>query len=95
MRMIAQVTLVGKGVCFDTGGLNIKPAASMINMKKDMGGAAQVCVLCVAALVRVPILQIAYRQLLRCTLQQLCQFCGLAAAATCLLTSVLAARCWA
>ena len=36
------VTLVGKGVCFDTGGLDIKPAASMLLMKKDMGGAANV-----------------------------------------------------
>ena len=36
------VTLVGKGVCFDTGGLNIKPASSMGLMKKDMGGAAHV-----------------------------------------------------
>ena len=35
-----KVTLVGKGVCFDTGGLDIKPDASMLNMKKDMGGAA-------------------------------------------------------
>lgn len=33
------VTLVGKGVCFDTGGLNIKPGGSMGLMKKDMGGA--------------------------------------------------------
>ena len=37
-----KVTLVGKGVCFDTGGLNIKPGSSMGNMKKDMGGAASV-----------------------------------------------------
>lgn len=37
-----QVTLVGKGVCFDTGGLNLKPGASMGIMKKDMGGAATV-----------------------------------------------------
>lgn len=37
-----QVTLVGKGVCFDTGGLNLKPGASMGLMKKDMGGAATV-----------------------------------------------------
>ncbi len=37
-----KITLVGKGVCFDTGGLNIKPAAGMQLMKKDMGGAAQV-----------------------------------------------------
>jgi leucyl aminopeptidase len=35
-----SVTLVGKGVCFDTGGLDIKPPASMALMKKDMGGAA-------------------------------------------------------
>jgi len=34
------LTLVGKGVCFDTGGLDIKPYASMKLMKKDMGGAA-------------------------------------------------------
>ena len=34
------VTLVGKGVCFDTGGLDIKPSSGMILMKKDMGGAA-------------------------------------------------------
>ncbi|PIE16365.1 MAG: leucyl aminopeptidase [Rhodobacterales bacterium] len=34
------LTLVGKGVCFDTGGLNIKPGISMGLMKKDMGGAA-------------------------------------------------------
>ena len=37
-----KVTLVGKGVCFDTGGLDLKPAASMALMKKDMGGAATV-----------------------------------------------------
>jgi leucyl aminopeptidase len=37
-----KVTLVGKGVCFDTGGLDIKSAAGMKLMKKDMGGAAQV-----------------------------------------------------
>ncbi|WP_340108110.1 leucyl aminopeptidase family protein [Pikeienuella sp. HZG-20] len=35
-----KVTLVGKGVCFDTGGLDLKPAAGMRWMKKDMGGAA-------------------------------------------------------
>ncbi len=35
-----RLTLVGKGVCFDTGGLDIKPSASMRLMKKDMGGAA-------------------------------------------------------
>jgi leucyl aminopeptidase len=36
------LVLVGKGVCFDTGGLDLKPAASMLLMKKDMGGAATV-----------------------------------------------------
>jgi leucyl aminopeptidase len=35
-----KVTLVGKGVCFDTGGLDIKPDTGMLNMKKDMAGAA-------------------------------------------------------
>lgn len=37
-----RLTLVGKGVCFDTGGLDIKPADGMRQMKKDMGGAANV-----------------------------------------------------
>ena len=37
-----KVTLVGKGVTFDTGGLDIKPASGMLLMKKDMGGAANV-----------------------------------------------------
>lgn len=36
------VALVGKGVCFDSGGLDLKPSAGMRLMKKDMGGAAQV-----------------------------------------------------
>lgn len=36
------LTLVGKGVCYDTGGLSIKPTSSMVTMQKDMGGAAQV-----------------------------------------------------
>ena len=40
-----KLTLVGKGVCFDTGGLNIKPGRSMSLMKKDMGGAANVLAL--------------------------------------------------
>jgi leucyl aminopeptidase len=35
-----KVALVGKGVVFDTGGLDIKPDSAMLNMKKDMGGAA-------------------------------------------------------
>ena len=37
-----KITLVGKGVCFDSGGLDLKPAAGMRNMKKDMGGSAHV-----------------------------------------------------
>ena len=37
-----RVTLVGKGVCFDTGGLDLKPSSGMLLMKKDMGGAAHV-----------------------------------------------------
>ncbi len=40
-----KVTLVGKGVCFDTGGYDIKPSQFMLNMKKDMGGAAHVLAL--------------------------------------------------
>lgn len=43
------VTLVGKGVCFDSGGYDIKSSAGMLTMKKDMGGAA--CVLAVAGMV--------------------------------------------
>jgi leucyl aminopeptidase len=43
-----RVTLVGKGVCFDSGGLDLKPPASMLLMKKDMGGAA--CALALAQL---------------------------------------------
>jgi leucyl aminopeptidase len=35
-----RVAIVGKGVCFDSGGLDIKPASGMLLMKKDMGGAA-------------------------------------------------------
>ena len=37
-----KVTLVGKGVCFDTGGYDLKPSSNMLSMKKDMGGAATV-----------------------------------------------------
>jgi leucyl aminopeptidase len=40
-----KVTLVGKGVCFDSGGLDLKPSSSMLIMKKDMGGAANVLAL--------------------------------------------------
>jgi leucyl aminopeptidase len=35
-----KVTIVGKGICFDSGGLDIKPSSAMALMKKDMGGAA-------------------------------------------------------
>jgi leucyl aminopeptidase len=51
-----KVTLVGKGVCFDSGGLDLKPAAGMLLMKKDMGGAA--CVLALARMImqaRLPV----------------------------------------
>jgi leucyl aminopeptidase len=41
-----KITLIGKGVCFDSGGLDIKPESGMLNMKKDMGGAA--CMLALA-----------------------------------------------
>ncbi|MEE8334292.1 MAG: leucyl aminopeptidase family protein [Alphaproteobacteria bacterium] len=41
-RAAPRVTLVGKGVCFDTGGLDLKGAQGMLRMKKDMGGAAHV-----------------------------------------------------
>jgi leucyl aminopeptidase len=40
-----KVTLVGKGVCFDTGGLDLKQPGGMLTMKKDMGGAANVLAL--------------------------------------------------
>jgi leucyl aminopeptidase len=40
-----KITLVGKGVCFDTGGLDLKPDNAMLLMKKDMGGAATVLAL--------------------------------------------------
>jgi leucyl aminopeptidase len=40
-----KITLVGKGVCFDTGGLDLKPENAMLIMKKDMGGAASVLAL--------------------------------------------------
>jgi len=43
-----RLTLVGKGVCFDSGGLDLKPSAAMLLMKKDMGGAA--CALALASL---------------------------------------------
>jgi leucyl aminopeptidase len=46
-----RITLVGKGVCFDTGGLDIKAPAGMLLMKKDMGGAA--CALATATMLRM------------------------------------------
>jgi leucyl aminopeptidase len=48
-RAAPRVTLVGKGVCFDSGGLDLKPPAGMLLMKKDMGGAA--CALGLADLI--------------------------------------------
>ena len=57
-----RVTIVGKGVCFDTGGLDIKPAAGMALMKKDMGGAA--CVLGLAQLVMASQLRVRLRVLI-------------------------------
>ena len=41
-KKTAPVAFVGKGVCFDSGGLSLKPSASMMGMKGDMGGAAAV-----------------------------------------------------
>ena len=57
-----KVTLVGKGVCFDTGGLDLKPASGMLTMKKDMGGAATV--LAVAAMVMAAKLRVRLRLLI-------------------------------
>ncbi|SEO86387.1 leucyl aminopeptidase [Rhodospirillales bacterium URHD0017] len=56
-----KVTLVGKGVCFDTGGLDLKPASGMLMMKKDMGGAATV--MAVAAMVMAANLPVRLRLL--------------------------------
>ena len=51
-----KITLVGKGVCFDTGGLDIKPSSGMLLMKKDMGGAANVLGLaCMILEARLPV----------------------------------------
>jgi leucyl aminopeptidase len=57
-----RVTLVGKGVCFDSGGLDLKPAAGMLLMKKDMGGAA--CALALAHLIRALDLPVQLRVLI-------------------------------
>lgn len=56
-----KLTLVGKGVVFDTGGLDIKPAAGMLMMKKDMGGSA--CVLGLASMVMAANLPVRLRVL--------------------------------
>jgi leucyl aminopeptidase len=57
-----KVTLVGKGVCFDTGGLDLKPSSGMLIMKKDMGGAANV--LALAQMVMAAGLQVRLRVLI-------------------------------
>jgi len=57
-----KITLVGKGVCFDTGGLDIKPDAGMLIMKKDMGGAA--CVLAAAHMIMDARLKVRLRVLI-------------------------------
>ncbi len=57
-----KVTLVGKGVTFDTGGLDLKPSSAMLLMKKDMGGAA--CVLALAQLVMSSKLDVRLRVLI-------------------------------
>jgi leucyl aminopeptidase len=50
------VALCGKGVCFDTGGLDLKPSAAMLRMKKDMGGAAVMLALAEAVMaLRLPV----------------------------------------
>ncbi|MCP5071158.1 MAG: leucyl aminopeptidase [bacterium] len=50
------ICLVGKGVCFDSGGLSLKPAASMVKMKHDMsGGAAVIGAMRAVALLKVPL----------------------------------------
>jgi leucyl aminopeptidase len=51
-----RVAIVGKGVCFDSGGLDIKPASGMRLMKKDMGGAAHALALALAVIrARLPV----------------------------------------
>ncbi|MBE1523847.1 leucyl aminopeptidase [Nesterenkonia lutea] len=48
-KPVAHIALVGKGITFDSGGLSLKPAASMTTMKLDMGGAATVAAVVRAA----------------------------------------------
>jgi leucyl aminopeptidase len=51
-----RIAIIGKGVCFDTGGLDIKPASGMRLMKKDMGGAAHALALAeLVMLARLPV----------------------------------------
>ena len=57
-----KITLVGKGVCFDTGGLDLKPSGGMLIMKKDMGGAA--CVLAAAHMIMDSKLKVRLRVLI-------------------------------
>jgi len=57
-----KLTLVGKGVCFDSGGLNIKPDSAMALMKKDMGGAA--AALAASAMIMAADLDLSLRLLL-------------------------------
>ena len=45
-----RIAIIGKGICFDSGGLDIKPASSMITMKDDMSGAA--CVLGIMSIIK-------------------------------------------
>ncbi|WP_346900301.1 leucyl aminopeptidase family protein [uncultured Roseibium sp.] len=59
-----KVTLVGKGVIFDTGGLDIKPSSAMLLMKKDMGGAANV--LGLAAMIMASELPVRLRVIVPC-----------------------------
>ena len=59
-----RVTLVGKGVCFDSGGLDIKPPSGMLLMKKDMGGAA--CTLALAQLIMRTKLPVRLRVIIPC-----------------------------
>lgn len=59
---VPKVTLVGKGVCFDTGGLNLKTGSYMTLMKKDMGGAASV--LSLAAMIMAGEMDISLRVLI-------------------------------
>ncbi|SKA02246.1 leucyl aminopeptidase [Enhydrobacter aerosaccus] len=57
-----KVTLVGKGVCFDSGGLDLKPSTGMLMMKKDMGGAATM--LAVASMIMALKLRVRLRLLI-------------------------------